>query len=185
LYATVGEGTKALSCIPVGQVLNVVGPLGQGFEIVKNQKVLVIAGGLGSAAVMQLCKELVHHNSVDLYLGYKDYQSAIPTEFFPLDCNTKIATEDGSLGTTGLVTTILPKADGYDVIYLCGPLPMYKALLPSLHKHPKVFASFETRMGCGYGVCAGCSIRVGGKMRKVCHDGPVFLMHEVDLDCLV
>jgi len=189
LYATVGDGTKALSRISAGQNLSVVAPLGHGFPIFKNEKTLVIGGGMGAATAMQLCKELVEsQNSVELLLGFRSAETAIPLEFFPQQADIKIATEDGSIGTKGFVTTIVPDLKIYDHIYMCGPMPMYNAMAPLLWTsticYPKVFASFEARMGCGYGMCVGCSITVNGQKQKVCTEGPVFDFNQVDFASL-
>ena len=183
LYALIGEGTKVLSTVRTGDTLSALAPLGKGFSLVSNQKVLVIAGGLGVATIMQLCKDLVsENNTIDLILGFRNAEVAIPPEFFPSRCDVYVCTEDGSLGTRGFVTDVLPSMIGYTAVYMCGPIPMYKALAPYLSGSPNVFASFEARMGCGYGVCAGCSIKVGECMQRVCVDGPVFNFHEVNLD---
>ena len=186
LYALVGQGTRTLSTIQTGDTLSAVAPLGRGFNPVQKKQVLVIAGGIGSAVAMQLCKELIERkNEVDLVLGFRSSLTSIPVEFFPQECNVQISTEDGSMGTKGFVTDILPaNVADYAAIYMCGPLPMYKALTPFLSKSQNIMASFEARMGCGYGLCVGCSIKVGGCMKKVCTDGPVFNFYDVDLDYL-
>jgi len=190
LYATVGDGTKALSHVQINENLNIVAPLGHGFPIFKNEKILVIGGGMGAASAMQLCKELIENqNSVELLLGFKNAEVAVPPEFFPQQVSIKIATEDGSIGAKGFVTAIVPDLKRYDHIYMCGPMPMYQAMAPLLWcstiSYPKVFASFEARMGCGYGMCVGCSITVNGQKQKVCTEGPVFDFNQVDFASLV
>ncbi|MCL2475026.1 MAG: dihydroorotate dehydrogenase electron transfer subunit [Chloroflexi bacterium] len=190
LYATVGDGTKTLSHVQSNKNLNIVAPLGHGFPIFKNEKALVIGGGMGAATTIQLCKELLENkNSVDLLLGFRNAEAVIPSEFFPQQIDMKIATEDGSVGTKGFVTAIVPDLKRYDHIYMCGPVPMYRAMTPLLWSsticYPKVFASFEARMGCGYGMCVGCSITVNGQKQKVCTEGPVFDFNQVDFVSLV
>lgn len=83
---------------------------------------------------------------------------------------------DGSAGIKGLVTDALPEID-FTGICACGPLPMLKAIM-NADDHPAQL-SFEERMGCGFGACMGCTVKVKGGYKRICKDGPVLVREEV------
>ena len=87
-----------------------------------------------------------------------------------------LATMDGSAGIKGLVTDALPEIDFTDIC-ACGPLPMLKAIM-NADDHPAQL-SFEERMGCGFGACMGCTVKVKGGYKRICKDGPVLVREEV------
>ena len=87
-----------------------------------------------------------------------------------------LATMDGSAGIKGLVTDALPEIDFTDIC-ACGPLPMLKAIM-NADGHPAQL-SFEERMGCGFGACMGCTVKVKGGYKRICKDGPVLVREEV------
>ena len=87
-----------------------------------------------------------------------------------------LATMDGSAGIKGLVTDALPEIDFTDIC-ACGPLPMLKEIM-NADDHPAQL-SFEERMGCGFGACMGCTVKVKGGYKRICKDGPVLVREEV------
>ena len=89
----------------------------------------------------------------------------------------RIATEDGSLGSKGFVTSLFD-TDKSCYVFACGPLPMLKAI----HSLPCVEGgqfSFEARMGCGFGACMGCTVRTADGCKRICKDGPILFKEEI------
>ena len=108
-------------------------------------------------------------------LGFNRAEEIFYEEAFrALGARVLIATMDGSRGTKGFVTDAMPEADS---LYVCGPLPMMKAVWKKARGAGQY--SLEERMGCGFGVCMGCSIQTAGGSRRVCADGPVFTGEEL------
>jgi dihydroorotate dehydrogenase electron transfer subunit len=188
LYAIIGEGTKWLSQRKTGEMLDVLGPMGNGFTVYpESRSVLLIAGGLGIAPLGFLagCSS-AQGKSVKLLIGAKTASLVIPEDFLPRGVTRLIATEDGSAGTKAMVTGLLPEhTESADQIFICGPLPMYRAInnnyLACLKGKP-VQVSLEVRMGCGLGFCYACTIKTRQGLKQVCKDGPVFNHEDVIWD---
>lgn len=173
IFDVVGRGTAIMAGMTQGSFLRVLGPLGQGWNTGRRGDWLLIGGGLGAAGFQFLA------HSVDccgILMGASSVNRLLPLD---CSCDVLVATEDGSAGTRGLVTDliseeILKKAGN---IALCGPVAMMEAVwncIPELFRD-RIQVSTESRMGCGWGVCEGCSIPVaGGGYSKCCSDGPVF-----------
>ncbi len=178
LYKVVGEGTLALSRQKEGEKLNVLLPLGHGFEERKTDSLLVGAG-LGIAPLLFLAKRMKKEGkSFHIRFAFNTKED-IPLleDILSLDPLAKIATLDGSYGTKGLFTDILEEEDTRKTAYCCGPVPFLKACEKTFEKG---YVSLECRMGCGYGICNGCTLLTpDGKRRKICKDGPVFAFKEV------
>ena len=126
-----GEGTKWLSEQSVGEYLDVLGPLGNGFDLSDtSRKALFIGGGIGAPPLLEAAKAFGRR--ADAVLGFRCADSAILTEDFKNACsNVYIACEDGTIGSKGLVTDILDtllNTARYDVFYACGPQPMLHAV---------------------------------------------------------
>ncbi|QPK93702.1 dihydroorotate dehydrogenase electron transfer subunit [Actinomyces sp. zg-332] len=177
LYAVVGKGTKIMAEKTVGETVEVLGPLGNGFNIDSSKvgkKVALVAGGIGIAPMLYLAKEI--DAEIDLYLGFRD-ETYFVDEFKPYVDNIYITTNDGSVGHKGFVTEIIKK-NYYDKIYCCGPNPMMKSV-KNLGLNIPIDLSLESRMACGIGACLACSCRVKDQMRRICKDGPIFEASEV------
>ena len=181
LYKTVGEGTRALASLPAGTSLNVLTGLGKGFSAdACRENVLLVGGGLGAAPLYLLARELkAQGKHITAILGFnKADEIVLRKEFEALCDKVAITTLDGSVGIKGFVTdalkAILLK---YDYFYTCGPMVMMKAVCGMLSGPGE--ASLEERMGCGAGLCYGCSIQTTGGPRRVCKDGPVFKKEEL------
>lgn len=185
LYRVVGRGTALLARLAPGQTLSLMGPLGRGFATT-NEKVLLVAGGIGVAPFLFLARRLYEQgNSPHLLFGAKTKEELVRLEELSEFCAQTVAvTEDGSRGEKGLVTEYLEAAiakNGVQVVYGCGPVPMIRAALRIIESHGvPFFVSLEEVMGCGVGVCLGCAVpRADQGYLHLCKDGPVLDAREV------
>jgi len=185
LYAVVGGGTRWLAQRKPAEKLDILGPLGRGFQISPGaHNLLMVAGGIGIAPFRYLADTaLKTGKKVALLAGARTAQQVLPAARLSREVEFKVATEDGSLGHQGLVTALLPEyADKADQVFICGPSPMCKAIAANyagLLKDKPVQVSLEVRMGCGLGFCYACTIKTIQGLKQVCKDGPVFEMRDV------
>ena len=189
IFEVRGEGTKWLSQRKPGDKLEVLGPLGNGFDVSQEGRYLLVGGGIGVPPLIEY-GESPKWSKVAV-LGFRTKSKAFPTvtSRFEENCEqTYICTDDGTLGCHGFVDgqvrDILAKDNNFTAILTCGPKPMLKSVT-------KVAAEFsvpcqvsmEERMGCGVGACLVCAVPMkNGTMKHVCKDGPVFNAEEVDWD---
>jgi len=189
VYRVAGKGTEEFSKMNVGDTLEIMGPLGNGFPLERckeGKKAFLIAGGIGIPPMVQLAGELQGEKLI--VAGYRD------EIFLEEELKTKgslyIATEDGSYGTKGNVLDAITDNNlEADVIYACGPTPMLRALKNyALEKGIECWLSLEERMACGIGACLACVCKTkevdphsNVHNKRVCEDGPVFLSTEVEL----
>ena len=183
LVNVVGKGTQWLSECQAGDELDLLGPLGNGFTIHSgSQNLLLVAGGIGIAPLVFLAQQaLSQGQSVTLLLGASTARQLYPERFLPPKVNLITATEDGTAGKKGMITDYLPDFIGSaDQIFACGPMPMYQTMarMPELNNKP-VQISLEVRMGCGLGICYGCTAKTKSGLKQVCQDGPIFDLDEV------
>lgn len=186
-YDVVGKGTKLLSEKKPGDMLDVLGPLGNHFHLPGKgiRQVVMIAGGIGIAPFM-IHSDVLSKKKIELVLLFgartKDHVFSF-AEFKKNGCKVFVATEDGSVGTKGRVSKLFSKIKmdpKETMIYTCGPKPMMAAVQDFAVKHNlSGQASLEEVMACGLGACLGCSIPTANGYRTVCHDGPVFELDEV------
>lgn len=177
LYQVVGKGTVIMADKKPGDTIELLGPLGNGFNI-EGKKVAVVGGGIGIAPLLYLCKKLKSANKyLEVFLGYRT-NPYLTEEFEKIADKVHIATEDGSVGHKGYVTEII--GNDFDTLYSCGPNLMMKSL-KSLNICDREYYSLEARMACGIGACLGCSIKTVNGMKRVCHEGPIFSKDEVIL----
>ena len=178
LIQIVGNGTRRLSELQVGDTLNLVYPLGHGFttDIPAQSKVLMVGGGAGIAPLLHLSKVLKAKGiECTILLGGRTAE-LIPVrdEFSPYG-NVLIATDDGSLGHKGLVISHPAFSNPYDIIYTCGPTPMMKAVARSAAERGiRCEVSLENMMACGVGACLCCVTDTDEGHKCVCKEGPVF-----------
>jgi dihydroorotate dehydrogenase electron transfer subunit len=176
LYKVVGAGTDQLSEMKVGEQIEVISGLGNGFCPEKTaQKALLVGGGMGVAPLYRLAKDLLAAGkAVHVILGFNTAaEVCLETEFKALGVDVTISTADGSKGVKGFVTdAIQTLAQDYDYFYTCGPMVMMKAVCQLCPTEGE--ASLEERMGCGFGICYGCTIKTAKGAKRVCADGPVF-----------
>ena len=176
LYKVVGAGTDQLSEMKVGEQIEVISGLGNGFCPEKTaQKALLVGGGMGVAPLYRLAKDLLAAGkAVHVILGFNTAaEVCLETEFKALGVDITISTADGSKGVKGFVTdAIQTLPQDYDYFYTCGPMVMMKAVCQLCPTEGE--ASLEERMGCGFGICYGCTIKTAKGAKRVCADGPVF-----------
>ena len=183
VYAIVGKGTEEFSNMKAGDSIELLGPLGNGFNIDNNIKEhILVGGGVGIPPLLELCKNLEGNKKV--YLGFSTGNYLIE-EFEKYGAEVFIATDDGSFGKKGTVVELLEEQNvNGQMIYTCGPKPMLKAVTNFAKKNNiSAQVSLEERMACGIGTCVGCVVRIkrddSWEYKKVCIDGPVFLREEV------
>jgi dihydroorotate dehydrogenase electron transfer subunit len=188
VYRVVGKGTRLLTGLVKGDHLDVVGPLGKGFSLPSQaEDVIMAAGGIGIAPLLflaQIIGQTSPRSRMALYYGARTRAELIRLEpFRELGVSLHLATEDGSLGTRGLVTdllaTLAPGAPPGPV-FCCGPEEMLKAVarLPAMRER-KVQFCLEAKMACGMGACLGCAQETRHGYAHVCVDGPVFDLEEL------
>ncbi len=188
-FKVVGKGTTWLSQRDSGEVLDLLGPLGNGFSLPESaQSLLLLAGGAGIAPLAFLAEWAVRQDKkVKLVIGAQTSKYLYPTEYLPSNIEQVFVTEDGSYGEKGTITQFLARhseklVSQADYIYACGPLAMYQEIENQRRKWQQkksVQVSLEIRMGCGIGACYGCSIMTRKGMRQVCKDGPIFEIDDI------
>ena len=185
VYRVVGKGTDEFSTFKSDEVIDIQGPLGNGYTLF-DKKAILLGGGIGIPPMLELAKQL--NCEKEIILGYRD-ELFLNKEFAKYGKVT-IATEDGSVGTKGNVLDAM-KAHNIagEVIYACGPKPMLSAIKAYAEEHNiEAYISMEEKMACGVGACLGCvckSIKIDEHSRvynkRVCKEGPVFNSKEVEL----
>ena len=179
LYKVVGNGTKKMSELPVGDELDILSGLGNGYDTSKSgEKPVLIGGGAGVPPMYMLCKKLVAEGKkVTVILGFNSEKEVFGIdEFKATGAEVHVTTVDGSVGTKGFVTDVLKEAE-YTYLYTCGPMPMFKAI-EGVAKTSGQY-SFEERMGCGFGACMGCTCKTKYGNKRICKDGPVLEREEI------
>jgi len=178
IYKVVGEGTESLSRMNKGEELNILLPLGNGYSINNHKNILLLGGGVGIPPLYNLCKKLIKENkNVTVILGFnKKEEIFYEEEFRKLGAKVIVTTVDGSNGNKGFITDFMENIN-YDYFYTCGPQPMLKAVFNNSKTSGQF--SFEERMGCGFGVCMGCSCKTITGYKRICKDGPVLEKEEI------
>ena len=187
IYKVLGHGTEQMTEYPVGKMLDVLTGLGNGYDldIIPDGTVLLLGGGVGIPPMYLLAKKLLSEGrDICVCLGYNTKDEAFfVDEFKALGCEVeslggkiktprvevRIASADGSLGTKGFVTDIIPQE--YSYFCTCGPEQMLRAVYAVTTTDGQM--SFEERMGCGFGACMGCSCKTITGSKRICKDGPV------------
>jgi dihydroorotate dehydrogenase electron transfer subunit len=182
LFQVVGRGTDWLSKRQPGASIDILGPLGNGFNIFPaSRNLLLVGGGIGMAPLPFLAREARKLGlSTSMCLGTATANEPL-RNLMPSDTKCAVATEDGSFGHCGFITELLPEyIDRADQLFACGPSPMYRAMaeMPQLKDKP-VQVSLEARLGCGFGVCYGCTVKTKQGLKQVCKDGPVFELDDI------
>lgn len=202
IYKVVGEGTKFLTKIKKGNNIDIMGPLGRGydtFSLKKDETALLIGGGVGVPPLYELAKQFSKKGiNVITILGFNSKDEVFYEEEFKNFGETYISTADGSYGEKGFVTNIIENLKNlgklnFDKYYSCGPVPMLKALTETF-KDKEGYISLENRMACGIGACYACVCKKAKKdtdvikydekkveYTRVCYDGPVYLAGTVEL----
>ena len=193
LYKKVGKGTGKMTELVKGQKVDLIGPLGRGFRLPSppfSPKAVLVGGGMGIVSLYPLVKSLDPRN-VTVFIGGKSESDILCAEDFKArGAEVWISTEDGSLGSRGTVIELFVSMQKTIVspslshLYACGPLPMLKALARKVRPAKWVCeVSLEARMGCGFGACWGCVVKTKNSKapyQRVCKEGPVFSLEEID-----
>ncbi len=203
VYLALGKMTRRLAAVQPGQLLEVWGPLGNGFPPTAAEHLVIVAGGIGQTPFLTLAREYLGTcrygdpprevprsaratlcygaRSAEFLAGVEDFRAA--------GVEVRISTDDGSAGHHGLVTDLvrplLAESAGCRIV-CCGPEPMMKAtaaLAAELDVPCQV--SLETPMACGIGICFSCVARIRDASgdwdyRRTCVEGPVFDARDVE-----
>lgn len=178
IYKVVGRGTEQLSKMAVGDSLDVLTGLGNGYDLsLSGNSPVLLGGGVGVPPLYMLAKKLVAEGKkVSVILGFNTQSEVFyEQQFKDLGCAVTVTTVDGSYGVKGFVTDAYP--ENYTYFYTCGPEPMLKAIYKTANTSGQM--SFEERMGCGFGACMGCSCKTIAGYKRICKDGPVMLKEEI------
>ena len=180
-----GEGTRWLAQRQVGDKLNVLGPLGNGFQITPEDRLLLVGGGIGVPPL--LGQAAYTAKKATAVLGFRSADRAMLVEDYQNYCKeVYLCSDDGSMGRHGFVDAqlrdILEKDKDFTAVLACGPKPMLKNVAKVAAEYGVLCqVSLEERMACGVGACLGCAVQMAdGTMKHVCKDGPVFDAKEVD-----
>jgi len=174
VYKIVGEGTVALAALPQGSVLNVLTGLGSGYQTsISGQTPLLVGGGVSVPPLYGLCESLVKQGKHPVVLlGFNTQRDIfLVKEFQALDVSVHITTKDGSVGIKGIITDLVPDIENYSYYYACGPMTMLQTVYSIAKTAGQL--SLESRMGCGFGACMGCSVNTKNGPKRICKDGPV------------
>ncbi len=190
IFQVVGGGTMELNALNEGDCLHdFVGPLGRASELDGLKKVCVVGGGVGCAIALPVAQALHEKGAVvHSVVGFRSKDLVILEKEFA-DCSDKLVlmTDDGSYGEKGLVTNaleaLIQSGEAYDEVITIGPLVMMKFVTAVTKKYNiKTVVSMNPVMIDGTGMCGGCRLTVGGKIKFACVDGPEFDGFEVDFD---
>lgn len=192
IYKVVGSGTEIMQELHQGDRVELLGPLGRGFDLGDpDEEKILVGGGIGLVPLYMLAEKLVGNSRVRLLMGGRTRDDIITvTEFERLGVETYVSTEDGSLGEEGLITQVLErKLDKYPKasVYACGPMPMIDAVQKiCAGRGTSLQVSLEALMACGVGACLGCVVKGAGHTDEnprylcTCKQGPVFKAEELD-----
>ena len=213
LYKVVGKGTRLMTGLRPGDMVDILGPLGNSFpnpisspfakEGQRGMKIIMVAGGIGIVPFYLLGVKGQWSGSRQVLLFGGMGKEDLPglEDFKKLGINIFISTEDGSVGKKGLVTDLLRKElskKGNSIVYACGPKGMLKEVARIADKAGVAcYVSLDQVMACGMGACLGCAVKVRERKnvgqgfspanvfyKIVCKDGPVFDAKEIDWEAI-
>ena len=195
VYRISGQGTLLLSQMKAGETADVLGILGNGYDLTRlsGRRVLLIGGGIGAPPLLGLARRLRKEANTEItaVLGYRTSDLFLAEEFREICNHVVIATDDGTAGVRGTVIDAVAASgiEGFDAICACGPLPMLEGvkLLAQQWDIP-AWISMEERMACGVGACLGCVTKTVHEdahshvhNARICTEGPVFMAEDVIL----
>jgi dihydroorotate dehydrogenase electron transfer subunit len=185
MFNILGEGTRILSHKRQGDFVDILGPLGNGFNLEEDYKTaIIVAGGLGAAPFPYLTRKIKSKKNILSFVGGRTNQDVIT---YGLE-NLVLSSDDGSIGYKGnVVQSLENNLDKIDIasskVFACGPNAMLRVLKDFCLKHNlDCEVSTECAMACGFGICQGCPIESTSNSNKyllVCKDGPVFNVKDV------
>lgn len=185
MFNILGEGTKILARKINGETVDILGPLGNGFNLDdKYDLAIIVAGGLGAAPFPFVTRSIKNKKNILTFVGGRTEQDVIT---YGLE-NCVLSSDDGSIGFKGnVVQSLEQNLDKINIttskVFACGPTAMLRALKDFCIKHNlDCEVSTECAMACGFGICQGCPIESTEQSDKyllVCKDGPVFNVRDV------
>jgi len=182
LYQVVGSGSEFMTTLLPGVSVDLIGPLGRGWQVPEGtQKALLVGGGVGAAPLFMLAQSLQQQGvSVKAVLGAQSKDTLVCEDRYTelLSSSVCYSTDDGSFGHDGFCTPLVEQAlaeETFDYLACCGPEPLMKIVV-NLVRDTGVCAeiSLERRMACGIGACLSCVVETTVGMKRACIDGPVF-----------
>jgi dihydroorotate dehydrogenase electron transfer subunit len=189
LYQVLGRGTRAMALLGPRDLMDAVGPLGSGWRVpAEASHALLVAGGLGAAPLGMLAERLAARGiAVSVALGAPTSERLVARDLFEsVARRVQVSTDDGSAGETGFVTAVssrLLAEDRPDVVYVCGPEVMARAVATqAADAGVPCQVSLERLMACGIGACLSCVVTTTEGRKRACVDGPVFDAEEVCWD---
>jgi dihydroorotate dehydrogenase electron transfer subunit len=182
LYQAVGFGSQHLTTVQPGALASIMGPIGHGWNAPEGTKnALLVAGGVGGAPLFMHAQELVEAGvNVEVVLGAQTAEALVcePRYTQLLGQEPHLATDDGTRGHAGFVTTVVERLVAekqFDYVAICGPEPMMRIVSGiALEAGLPTFVSLEKRMACGIGACLSCIVETVDGRKRSCVDGPVF-----------
>jgi dihydroorotate dehydrogenase electron transfer subunit len=190
LFKVIGKGTEMLAKYTVGEKLDLIGPLGKGFDLSSNLPVCLIGGGMGIAPLLFLAEQLrdngrlVEKDYILLGARNKDELTPLVDDFAALGYAVQCATDDGSMGHHGFIPDLLDFVlPNVDRVYTCGPHLMMENIVRKCQQaEVRCQVSLETHMACGMGACLGCTVQGKEGLVHVCKQGPIFNADELGWD---
>ena len=201
LFFITGKRTRELSELRAGDRLDVIGPLGNGFDLTGDARdVAIVAGGVGIASVLLCAQALLRKDArVRLFYGARTAELLVDAQrFADAGCELVMTTDDGTHGERGFITEALARHRKPDSIIACGPSPMLRAVARvAAEAGVPAQLSLEETFGCGVGGCWGCVVPLSGSSAqapgfppassggsdvvyaRVCKEGPVFWAHDL------
>jgi dihydroorotate dehydrogenase electron transfer subunit len=185
IFAIIGHGTEQLAQLEAGDSVDVLGPLGQGFDLSQNANYILVGGGLGVPPLIYAAQQLttVDESFATAVFGYRNEHFA--EEYVSRHADWSWSIDEGEGNVVDLLNRLesnddLQAFDRKPIILSCGPLPMMKAVASwAAQRSIPCQLSMEQRMGCGYGTCVLCTIDTVDGRLKVCSDGPVFTREQL------
>ncbi|NQM13028.1 dihydroorotate dehydrogenase electron transfer subunit [Streptococcus suis] len=183
IYRVEGLGTDVFSNMVAGDYLDVMGPLGNGFEIdflKDGDPILIIGGGIGVPPLVEVAKQAAKRGAkVTSVIGFATKETVILEEELAQYGSVHVTTDDGSYGIKGTVATVVEQlTNDFSAIYSCGAPAMMKYVDQRFQEHPHAYISLEARMACGMGACYACVVKPKEgqehENKRVCKEGPVF-----------
>lgn len=183
IYRVEGLGTDVFSNMVAGDYLDVMGPLGNGFEIdflKDGDAILIIGGGIGVPPLVEVAKQAAKRGAkVTSVIGFATKEAVILEEELAKYGSVHVTTDNGSYGIKGSVATVVEQlTNDFSAIYSCGAPGMMKYVDQRFQNHPHAYLSLEARMACGMGACYACVVKPKEgqehENKRVCKEGPVF-----------
>ncbi len=196
LYRVVGKTTSILKKRKPGDILEIIGPLGRGFPVIKKtrkKKIILVAGGIGIAPIFALAETIKKRSSILFYGAKTKNEVLCIEELKSIGIDPIVSTDDGSMGEKATVIDMLEeyftryasrRRSLWDIthhcLYACGPKPMLRSLSFLVKKYKiEGYIALEENMACGFGACLGCIVKTGEGNKRVCKEGPVFSTEEI------